>query len=142
MDKISKDRRSANMRRIRNVDTGPELLVRRFIHKTGLRYRLHARGLPGKPDIVLRSRRVCLFVHGCFWHGCPRCIDGTRRVKSNKSYWSAKIAGNRKRDARHVSSLKADGWKVFTIWECQTKNPAKLEKLTARIRNLPVRTGA
>jgi DNA mismatch endonuclease (patch repair protein) len=142
MDKISKDRRSSNMRHIRSIDTSPELLVRRFLHKRGLRYRLHARGLPGKPDIVFPSRRVCLFVHGCFWHGCPRCIDGTRRVKSNKSYWFGKIAGNQKRDARHASALKIDGWKVFTIWECQTKNPTNLEKLTARIRNLRVRTGA
>src|ERR1700674_4838408 len=98
MDTVTPERRSAIMARIRSKDTAPELAVRRYLHAKGLRYRLHHAGLPGKPDLVFPARRVCVFIHGCFWHGCPHCIDGTRQVKSNSAYWSAKVAGHRARD--------------------------------------------
>ena len=134
MDKLTPEGRSRNMGRIRSRDTLPELVVRRFLHSHGLRYRLHSKQLPGKPDIVLPGRQVCVFVHGCFWHGCPRCVDGTRRVKSNTQYWSEKITGNRARDERHRASLESNGWTVITIWECEINDAGRLQKLLAQIR--------
>jgi DNA mismatch endonuclease (patch repair protein) len=136
MDKLTPYARSRNMSRIRSRDTAPELLVRRFLHREGLRFRLHGRHLPGKPDLVFAGRKTCVFVHGCFWHGCPNCIDGTRKVKSNTGYWNGKVAGNRARDARHVAQLRDDGWRVFVVWECETKNPGRLGELSAEIKAL------
>jgi DNA mismatch endonuclease (patch repair protein) len=139
MDVVTPDRRSENMRRIHSKNTGPELTVRRFVHGKGLRFRPHPKGMPGKPDLCFPSRRVCIFVHGCFWHGCERCIDGQRRVKSNRSYWENKIRTNRMRDLRNAAKLRADGWKVFVIWECQTKNPSALQRLVKKILDQTVR---
>jgi DNA mismatch endonuclease, patch repair protein len=136
MDRISPQARSRNMSRIRSRDTSPELTARRFLHRSGLRFRLHQRGLPGKPDLVFPARRACLFIHGCFWHGCPKCVDGTRRVKSNLPYWSDKIAGNRARDARHAAELRKAGWTVFVVWECEVRD--QLDKLAGQIKALPV----
>lgn len=140
MDRLTPEARSKNMSRIRDRDTSPELTVRRFLHQSGLRFRLHRRDLPGKPDLVLAGRRACVFVHGCFWHGCPKCVDGTRRVKSNVPYWSGKIAGNRERDARHAAALKKAGWKVFVIWECGTRSEKTLATLASRLKKLPFQT--
>ena len=136
MDKLSPSARSMNMSRIRSRDTSPEIAVRRALHKEGLRFRLHVRNLPGKPDLVFPSRRACVFVHGCFWHGCPNCVDGTRKVKSNRSYWSPKIEGNRERDARHVAALHDAGWSVFVIWECQVREPARVAQLRRKLKAL------
>jgi DNA mismatch endonuclease, patch repair protein len=136
MDKLSPEARSWNMSRIRDRDTSPELTVRRFLHGKGLRFRLHNRALPGKPDLVFASRRACIFIHGCFWHGCPHCVDGTRKVKTNVGYWSTKIAGNRSRDARHVATLKSQDWNVFVIWECQIRDAKRLAALAKLIRSL------
>jgi len=141
MDTLTPERRSANMAAIRSKDTGPELAVRRYLHKTGLRYRLHRQNLPGHPDLVFSSRRVCVFVHGCFWHGCPRCVDGQRAVKSNSSYWTAKINANRLRDARHRKALVKSGWKVFTIWECDVSDVGKLAALATKISRVRARSG-
>ena len=141
MDKLSAEARSWNMSRIRSRDTSPEIAVRSVLHRGGLRYVLHKRDLPGRPDIVFTSRRACIFVHGCFWHGCPRCVDGTRRVRSNVSYWSQKIEGNKKRDARHVEQLTASGWTVFVLWECELSDKRRLEKLARRIKALPTDKG-
>src|SRR4051812_8962128 len=105
MDTISKPRRSANMAAIKAVNTTPEIKVRHALFAAGLRYRLHVNGLPGRPDIVLRRRQIAIFVHGCFWHGCARCIDGTRTVKSNRGYWLEKVRSNRERDARNKAAL-------------------------------------
>ncbi|WP_083514378.1 very short patch repair endonuclease [Bradyrhizobium manausense] len=137
MDRLSPEARSRNMARIGSQDTTPELAVRRVVHAAGLRYRLHRRDLPGKPDLVFPGRRAVLFVHGCFWHGCTKCIDGTRRVQSNQQYWNPKITGNRERDARHAATLRADGWTVFTIWECETIDPKQLKRIVGRIKKLP-----
>lgn len=134
MDTISKIRRSANMAAIRSKNTKPEVLVRRFLFKSGLRYRLHWKFLPGSPDIVFPARQVAVFVHGCFWHGCRRCIDGKRRVKSNVGYWSEKIARNRHRDARRITELKKLGWTALTIWECEVGKPRLLMALVRRIK--------
>lgn len=138
MDKLSPGDRSENMRRIRSRDTGPELDVRRYMHSRGLRFRLHRKDLPGKPDLVFKSRKVCVFVHGCFWHGCPNCIDGTRKVKSNAEYWKAKVDGNRLRDQRNTAKLVEQGWRVFAIWECQTRDVTRLAQLEAAIKNEPI----
>lgn len=137
-DKLTPERRSENMRRIRSKDTGPEMLVRRAVHAAGLRYRLHKKGLAGRPDLVFGSRRLCVFVHGCFWHGCPNCIDGTRAVQSNQTFWNEKIAGNKARDVRNREALEADGWCVLTIWECETKEPGCLTALIENIRAQPI----
>lgn len=124
------------MSRIRGKDTGPERLVRAFLHRSGLRFRLYGQGLWGKPDLVFPGRRVCLFVHGCFWHGCSRCVDGTRKVKSNSSYWQKKVAGNKARDKRTVLRLRRDGWRVFTVWECETTSEQRLRSLVRRIQSV------
>ena len=123
-------KRSAVMRAVKSANTAPELKVRRVLHAMGLRFRLHRNDLPGKPDIVLPRWRVALFVHGCFWHGhaCPR---GARTPKTNTEYWLAKIARNKERDARHASTLQTLGWRVVTIWECETR---KADCLMKRLR--------
>jgi DNA mismatch endonuclease (patch repair protein) len=141
MDKLSPAGRSENMAAISSKNTGPELAVRRYLHAAGLRYRLHGRGLPGRPDIVFPSRRVCIFVHGCFWHGCSRCIDGLRKVKSNTAYWNEKIEGNRRRDERHCEALKEGGWTVLQIWDCQSRDPAILQSLTSAVKAIQPRRG-
>jgi DNA mismatch endonuclease (patch repair protein) len=137
VDRLSPERRSWNMRRIRGQDTGPERAVRRFLHGIGLRYRLCTRDLPGKPDLVFASRMACVFVHGCFWHGCTKCIDGTRRVRTNSEFWSSKITGNKARDRRNERRLRRLGWHVFTLWECETTDLRKLRRLALRLQRLP-----
>jgi DNA mismatch endonuclease (patch repair protein) len=124
MDRVTPQRRSENMRRIKSKGMKPELAVRSLVHGLGYRYRLHDRNLPGKPDLVFRSRRKVILVHGCFWHqhGDPACKI-TRKPKSNLSYWGAKLGRNVVRDAAHVKALKREGWKILTVWECQVNNP-------------------
>jgi DNA mismatch endonuclease, patch repair protein len=122
------------MARITSKDTQPELRVRSFLHSHGLRYRLHTPDLPGKPDLVFRSYRACLFVHGCFWHGCRRCADGKHTIKSNTEYWKRKIASNRARDKRNRCALKALGWKVHVVWACEAESGSKLISLLQAIR--------
>jgi DNA mismatch endonuclease (patch repair protein) len=124
------------MRAIRSENTTPELRVRRFLHGAGLRYRLYDKRLPGKPDLVFPSRRVALFVHGCFWHQHPGCKDATR-PKSHHLYWEAKLDGNSARDARRTAELATLGWQVLVIWECETQNPKKLRALATRIKANP-----
>jgi DNA mismatch endonuclease (patch repair protein) len=138
MDRLTPERRSEIMSRIRGRDTAPEMLVRRFLHAAGLRYRLHCKNLAGRPDLLFPGRHACVFVHGCFWHGCERCIDGRRSVKSNAAYWSPKIAGNKERDARNLTRLRGDGWHIFVVWECQLKDSQALSDLVERLRALPL----
>jgi DNA mismatch endonuclease (patch repair protein) len=115
------------MRRIRSKDTKPEMLVRRLVHKMGYRYRLHRRDLPGKPDLVFGPRRKVIFVHGCFWHSHsdPKCPD-RRQPRSNLAYWQPKLARNRRRDAEHMAALSEAGWEALVVWECETRNLARL----------------
>jgi DNA mismatch endonuclease (patch repair protein) len=134
MDTISKTRRSANMAAIRSKNTRPEVAVRKFLFRHGLRFRLHSKSLPGKPDIVLPGRRIAVFVHGCFWHGCKKCIDGKRAVKSNSEYWTNKILGNRARDVRHKRALTKAGWRPLTVWECEVTNDKALSRLLRMIQ--------
>jgi DNA mismatch endonuclease (patch repair protein) len=139
MDRLSPAARSWNMSRIRGRDTAPELTVRHFLHREGLRFRLRNHGLPGKPDLVFKSRRICVFVHGCFWHGCSRCAVGRRKVQTNTQFWAAKVARNQARDRRTVRKLRRSGWKAFTVWECETKKLSRLAALARRIRNVAPR---
>ncbi|MGE5054853.1 MAG: very short patch repair endonuclease [Acidobacteriota bacterium] len=124
MDTLTRAQRAAAMRAVRVKDTAPEIAVRRLLFGFGYRYRLHAGDLPGKPDIVLRSRRCVLFVNGCFWHG-HRCKRGAR-PSSNVEFWVSKIEGNRRRDQRVRNQLKRNGWRVLTIWECETRHTERL----------------
>jgi len=115
------------MRRIKSRDTSPELAVRRLVHAAGYRYRLHRRDLPGKPDLVFGPKKKVIFVHGCFWH-ChddPACVDG-RSPKSNRGYWGPKLTANKARDQRNTEALRAAGWDVLTIWDCEIKDSAQL----------------
>ena len=130
-DILSKAGRSALMRRIGARDTKPELVVRSLLHRGGLRFRLHARELPGSPDIVLPRHRTVVFVHGCFWHrhaGCRLAYI----PKSNLNFWQTKFDGNVRRDRRKADALRKSGWRVVTVWECQTKAPTRLEEKLKR----------
>lgn len=131
-DVFNPAQRSAVMRAVKSKDTAPELAVRRAAHALGLRFRLHRADLPGKPDLVFPSRRIALFVHGCFWHGhdCPR---GARMPQNNRAYWQAKIARNRTRDSLNSAALKKLGWTPRTLWECETRDPAALSRRIARL---------
>src|SRR5580698_3555875 len=126
MDNRTPQQRSKNMSAVRGKNTAPERLVRSTLHGLGYRFRLHRKGLPGTPDIVLPARRSVVFIHGCFWHG-HRCRRGTLPT-SNEEFWQRKIAGNRIRDARAQKELRKQGWQVLTIWECEIKNEQKLVK--------------
>jgi DNA mismatch endonuclease (patch repair protein) len=136
MDRIPQTVRSRIMSQIRSKNTTPERVVRSFLHAAGLRYAIHAQQMPGTPDIVLPSRRACVFVHGCFWHGCRRCKDGTRAIGSNRGYWVPKIARNRRRDQITIKELKSRGWRVFVIWECQITEANNLRRLAHQIKKL------
>ncbi len=115
------------MAAVRTQHTAPEIAVRKAMHARGLRFRLHRRDLPGRPDIVLAKHRTAVFVHGCFWHGCTLCDRGTRRPKSNAGFWSAKLDENRRRDARNTADLTRLGWHVVVVWECETRIPGRLD---------------
>lgn len=126
--------RSAQMARVRGRDTKPEMRVRRALHAAGLRYRLHAKGLPGRPDLILPSRRVAVFVHGCFWHRHPDPDCKLARLpKSRLDFWLPKLEGNRARDDRNKAALEKLGWKVVEIWECQIKDD-ELRAVAKRIK--------
>lgn len=129
--------RSAQMALIKARDTKPELKVRRAMHAAGLRYRLHAKDLPGRPDLVFRSRRIAIYVHGCFWHQHPDpACKLARMPKSNLDFWRKKLEGNRQRDLRMRGELEARGWSVLEVWECQTAIH-ELDALARRIKAAP-----
>jgi DNA mismatch endonuclease (patch repair protein) len=130
-DKISAERRSANMRRIRSKDTSPEIALRSLIHRLGYRFRLHRKDLPGNPDMVFPSRRKVIFVHGCFWHQHRECREG-RVPGSRLEYWGPKLRRNQERDAEAQASLKGQGWRSLTVWECQLKDAAAVLKTVKR----------
>lgn len=125
MDRISKERRSWNMGRIRSQDTRPERVVRTLLHRLGYRFRLHRKDLPGCPDIVLPRLRIVILVHGCFWHRHSRC----RRAytpRSRTHFWLEKFRANRQRDRDSSAALAALGWRVVVVWECETRNVNRL----------------
>jgi DNA mismatch endonuclease (patch repair protein) len=134
------EQRSYNMSNIRGRDTQPELRVRRILHAAGLRYRLHGKQLPGKPDLVFARAQAVLFVHGCFWH-MHRCKYGKPVPATNRDFWALKRRSNVDRDKRNRKLLRAAGWRVFEIWECQTRDEealrARLEPIIALLANSP-----
>ena len=123
--------RSFNMSRIRSKNTTPELALRRMVHALGFRYRLHAGKLPGRPDMVFASRHKVIFVHGCYWH-MHTCRWGCVTPKTNAGFWRKKRAANAEQDRRNLRKLKKIGWKVLTLWECQTKDENRIEAKIAR----------
>lgn len=130
--------RSKQMARVRGRDTKPELAVRRALHAAGMRFRLHLRDLPGKPDIVLPSRRLAIFVHGCFWHRHPDPACKLARLpKTRLDFWLPKLEANRQRDIRNESALRETGWTVKTIWECELTNASKLTQFIVDCRETP-----
>lgn len=134
-DALSKERRSALMKRVKQRNTAPELTVRKALHKRGLRYNIGDPRLPGRPDLSFPQYRVALFVHGCFWHGHD-CRAG-RLPTTNIDYWRPKIDGNRKRDMQKESALRDLRWRVFTLWQCEIRADEEgllLDALAATIR--------
>lgn len=129
-DNRTPQQRSKNMRAVHGKNTAPELFVRSTLHRLGYRFRLHRSDLPGTPDIVFPVRRTVMFVHGCFWHGhsCPR----GNLPSTNRAFWQRKITANRARDSRAQKQLRKVGWRVLTVWECETRNQRRLERRLSR----------
>lgn len=122
-DRLTPEARSAAMRAVKGRDTKPEMAVRRMLHAMGYRYRVQARGLPGRPDLAFTRRRAAVFVHGCFWHG-HGCARGRRVPATNTEFWIAKIARNRARDAEVAAALTGMGWRSAVVWECGLRDMA------------------
>ena len=120
-DVHSKEQRSYNMSRIKGKNTKPEMLVRKFLHANGFRYKLHDKKLPGKPDIVLPKYKLVICVHGCFWHQHIECKDG-HVPKSRLNYWKPKLQRNVQRHFEHEKELTSQGWDILVVWECEIKS--------------------
>jgi len=120
MDSLTKKQRSYNMSMIKSKDTKPEIIVRKFLHKIGYRFRIHKKSLPGKPDIYIKKLNLVIFVHGCFWHdhGCTL----SNSPKTNSEYWKNKFKINKNRDKLNINNLKNLGYNVAIIWECNIRN--------------------
>jgi DNA mismatch endonuclease, patch repair protein len=123
MDVLTNQQRRHNMSRIRGKDTMPEMQLRRGLHAAGLRFRLHAAGLPGRPDMVFPRHRAVILMHGCFWHGHDCSLF--KQPATRPEFWAQKISGNRERDGRTVKALQAAGWRLLIVWECSLKGPAR-----------------
>lgn len=130
MDTISPEQRSLLMGRIRSKNTRPERVVRSMLHRMGFRFRLHRRDLPGRPDVVLPKHRKVVLIQGCFWHGHTCTLAS--RPKSNRTYWSEKIATNRARDQRNLAELKRQGWLVLELWECDIRADRRIAERLRR----------
>ena len=126
MDSLSASERSERMARVRGKDTKPELAVRSLLHRLGYRYRLHAKELPGRPDLVFRPRRRAIFVHGCFWHRHEGC-KLARMPKSRLEFWEPKLEGNRVRDRTNQKALSDMGWRYLVVWECELGDMKAIE---------------
>lgn len=133
MDELNPAQRSRNMANIKSKDTEPEKMARSLLHRLGFRFRLQAKYLSGKPDIVLPKYKTIISVHECFWHG-HSCRVGRRVPKSNIEYWTEKIARNKARDKKNRKTLAQMGWKIFVIWECIAKKQEELEQLVQKIQ--------
>ena len=132
VDVHTPDQRSRNMAAIRGQDTKPEMLVRSMLHRMGLRFSLHRKDLPGKPDIVLPKHRAVVLVHGCFWHRHAGCRFSTT-PQTRAAFWQEKFDGNIKRDQVKAQQLRRLGWRVLTVWECETRHPKKLGKRLGKL---------
>jgi len=127
MDRLTKEKRSWNMSRIRGKDTKPEVIVRSLLHKMGYRFRLHVKTLTGRPDIVLPKYKVVIFVHGCFWHRHPGC-KYAYTPKSRQDFWIKKFQKTIERHEIVTRELEEQGWKALVVWECETANTDKIYK--------------
>lgn len=137
MDKLTKEKRSWNMSRIRAKNTKPEIYVRSILHGRGYRFRLHPKELPGKPDIILPKYNTAIFVHGCFWHGHVGCKDFAP-PKTRTEWWLNKINGNKKRAIDNILHLEKLGWEVIVVWECELisdKRKDTIESIVSRLTN-------
>jgi len=134
-DIVNRATRSRMMSGIRGKDTKPELVVRRFLHARGLRFRLHDRRLPGRPDLVFPQYKVALFVHGCFWHQHAGCRYAYMPA-TNQQFWQSKLRGNVVRDRLHEDKLTIEGWRVLTVWECQVHVESTMNELADTIRGI------
>lgn len=130
MDNLSRRQRSEVMARIRGKNTHPEMIVRKIVFAMGRRYRLHAKNLPGVPDLVFPRDHKLIFVHGCFWHPHNRCKRGHKPV-SRIEYWKPKLEGNKKRDLRNQQRLRRAGWSLLTIRECQLNDLSNVKRRLA-----------
>lgn len=141
-DTVDKATRSRMMARVRCQDTRPEMLVRSGLHRLGFRFRLYARDLPGRPDLVLRKYSAAVFVHGCYWHRHEGCRYATMPA-TRPEFWQEKFEANVRRDRRHQKMLREAGWGVFVIWECALRRePGEaVEKLAGLLAD-PECTGA
>ena len=135
VDVLTPKQRSFNMSRIRNRDTRPEMIVRSIVHRMGYRYSLHKKDLPGKPDLVLVRHRKIIDVHGCFFH-MHDCKYGKVVPATNAKFWKTKRLSNVMRDRRNLTRLRRDGWRVLTVWECQTRDPILLAKRLVKFLQL------
>lgn len=134
-DTLTKAQRAKAMKAVKSQDTKPEMLVRRLVHSMGYRYRLHVAALPGRPDLVFPSRKKIILVNGCFWHqhqGCKRASIPSTNVE----YWDRKLLSNRSRDQSNAKALKALGWQVMVIWECQTVTLSGVAQRISRFLDL------
>jgi DNA mismatch endonuclease, patch repair protein len=125
VDHVDRATRSLIMAAVRSENTTPEMAVRRIVHGLGYRYRLHAADLPGRPDLVFPARHKIVFVHGCFWHRHAGCRFASI-PKTRAKFWEAKFAANVARDRRARRELKRMNWSVFTVWQCELRNPKRL----------------
>ncbi|HZI57920.1 MAG TPA: DNA mismatch endonuclease Vsr [Verrucomicrobiae bacterium] len=132
MDRLTKERRSWNMSRIRSRDTLPEIRVRSLLHCEGFRFSLCRRELPGKPDIVLPKFRTVIFVHGCFWHRHSGCRNAVL-PKTRPEFWYKKLTSNTERDLQNYRELQRLGWRAVIVWECELKDEAGLKKKFRRL---------
>lgn len=135
---VPRTRRSKLMASIRTSATTPEIAIRKLLSASGYKYRCNYSQLPGRPDIVLPTVRKVVFVHGCFWHGHPRCKKASV-PKSNRDFWLRKLKRNVERDSEQTKLLHKLGWKSFTVWECQIRKDKKLQSKLFRFLDEPVR---
>lgn len=137
-DTLTPEQRSERMSRIRSKDTKPELALRSALHGMGFRFRVNARQLPGKPDIVLPKHRTVIFVHGCFWHRHEGCKVAST-PKTNTGFWEEKFARNVERDRSTTRKLGQLGWEIMVVWECELKSQPllrnKAEEIAKRLRD-------
>jgi len=133
-DIVDRNTRSRMMSAIRSKNTKPEIILRRALHATGLRYRLHASNLPGKPDLVFPKYRTIVFIHGCFWHS--HSCKAFKIPETNSAFWKKKLEANRKRDKCHSIKLKQIGWKVIVVWECHIMKALILRQIQILANNI------
>jgi DNA mismatch endonuclease (patch repair protein) len=136
IDHVSKSKRTEIMRAVASKDTKPERIVRSAAHRLGLRFRLHKKELPGKPDLVFPKWKIAAFVHGCFWHRHSRCKK-TTTPKTNTAFWKEKFRKNVVRDKKNIEELERLGWRVIVIWQCQLKDIDAAMNLLAEKFDLP-----